>query len=324
MRGNNNNWHRSEHRDVRPFFAAAKAEEAVSETKIRLFDDQPPVDGPSCPVEEIDFSRLNPVVLPSLLPLESWMPQDYSPADFGLVVMATNPFLRRSVIVKEHPLSEATPAEVGLSPAMLEDLGGGRNLTVTVAVHLTTDHEPSPGQPFVVGHWISKKDFSIRSASGSGFYDVRLRKDEDWIAANYPAKTFYAVDYHGFICEPDARIATVYVHSDAHTRLAGDKLGLSVQKIIACEMIVQILQESISEWRTREQAEPRSPLYTILQKIDPQGAITIPQLRSLVEGSTKRLRALLQDDADLVRSFLVGSAGYVVSDNLWNGRAPLD
>jgi hypothetical protein len=218
--------------------------------------------------------------------------------------MATNPFLRRSVIVKQHPLSEATPAEVGLPPAMLEDLGGGRNLTITVAVHLTTDRKPSPGQPFVVGHWISRKEFSIRSAIGSGFYDVRLRKDEDWIGAGYPAKTFYVVDYHGGICEPDTQIATVYVHSDAHTRLARDKLGLSVQKILACEMIIQILQESISEWRTREQTETRSPLYTILQKINPQGPIAISELRSLVEGSPKRLRALLQDDADLVRSFL--------------------
>jgi hypothetical protein len=304
MRGNNNNWHRSEHRDVRPFFAATKAEDAVLGTKIRLFDNQPPVDGPSCPVAETDFSRLNPVVLPSLLPLERWMPQEYTPAEFGLVVMATNPFLRRSVIVKKHPLSEATPAEVGLSPAMLEDLVGGRNLTITVALHLTTDREPSPGQPFVVGHWISKKEFSIRSASGSGFYDVRERKDEDWIAASYPAKTFYVVDYHGSICEPDARIATIYVHSDAYARLAADKLGLSIQKMLACEMIIQILQHSIKEWRTREQAEPRSPLCTILEKIDPQGAITIPQLKSLVEGSPNRLRALLQDDANLVRSFL--------------------
>jgi hypothetical protein len=218
--------------------------------------------------------------------------------------MATNPFLRRSVIVKEHPLSKATPAEVGLSPAMLEELGGGRNLTITVAVHLTTDRKPSPGSPFMVGHWISKKEFSIRSASGSGFYDVRPRKDEDWIAANYPAKTFYAVDYHGSICEPDARIATFYVHADAYTRLAADKLGLSVQKMLACEIIVQILQESIREWGTREQAEPRSPLYTILEKIDPRGAITIRQLKSLVEGSPNRLRALLQDESDLVRSFL--------------------
>ena len=99
-------WHRSEQRDVRPFFETAGAEDAVSGTKIRLFEDQPPLDGPSCPVEEADLPRLNPVVMPSVLPLEIWMPQDYRPDEFGLVVMATNPFLRRSVIVKEHPLSE--------------------------------------------------------------------------------------------------------------------------------------------------------------------------------------------------------------------------
>jgi hypothetical protein len=298
------NWqHRSEHRDVRPFFETAKAENAILGTKIRLFDDQEPIDGPSCPVEEADFLKLNPAVIPSLLPLESWMPQEYRPDEFGLVVMATNPFLRRSVIVKEYSLSEALPSEIGMPALTLQDLGGGRNLTITVAVHLNTDREPSPGHPFVVGHWLSKKEFAIRPASGSGFYDVRPRTDEDWIAAGYPAKTFYVVDYHGSICEPDAKIATVYVHRDAYTRMMADKLGLAIQKMLASEILIQILQESLSEWKNREQPEPRSPLYTIINKIDPEGAMTIPQLRHLVEIATKRLRALLQDDAELVRSF---------------------
>jgi hypothetical protein len=296
--------HRSEHRDVRPFFETAKAENAILGTTIRLLDDQEPMDGPSCAVEEADFAKLNPVVLPRLLPVESWMPQDYRPDEFGLVVMATNSFLRRSVIVKEYSLNEAPPAEIGMPALMLQDLGGGRNLTITVAVHLNTDREPAPGRPFVVGHWLSKKEFSIRPASGSGFYDVRPRKDEDWIAATYPAKTFYMVDYHGSINEPDAKIATVYIHQDAYNRMMGDKLGLSIQKMLATEILIQILQESLSEWKNRDQPEPRSPLYTILHKIDPEGAMTVSQLRGLVEGSTKRLRALLQDDAELVRSFL--------------------
>jgi hypothetical protein len=104
-------------------------------------------------------------------------------------------------------------------------------------------------------------------------------------------------------CEPDAKIATVYVHRDAYTRMMADKLGLAIQKMLASEILIQILQESLSEWKNREQPEPRSPLYTIINKIDPEGAMTIPQLRHLVEVATKRLRALLQDDAELVRSF---------------------
>jgi len=139
------------------------------------------------------------------------------------------------------------------------------------------------------------------------FFDVQLRTDEEWAAAGYPAKTFYAVDYHGGICnetEPDSSIATVWVHADAYSRMSNERLGDEIQKILAVEVIVQILQESIEEWKDRETAEPRSPLATLLRKINPDTPISIADLRSLVEGPRRNtLRPLLHDDIGLVRAF---------------------
>jgi hypothetical protein len=198
--------------------------------------------------------------------------------------------------------------QVEVDSGMLEDLGGGRNLNLTIAVHLRTDRPPSPGRPFVVGHWLSRKDFAIRMPSEGRFFDVRLRTDDEWVFAGYPAKTFYAVDYHGGICEEtegDARIATIWVHADAHNRMANDRLGDGIQKVIAAEVVAHILKESMDEWQNVANTDipVRSPLAMVLKKISPGSPLSIADLKSLVDGPRKdHLRPILQDEAGLVRS----------------------
>jgi len=136
---------------------------------------------------------------------------------------------------------------------------------------------------------------------------VQFRGDEEWERLGYPAKTLYAVDYHTGICDevdPESSIATLWVHEDTYTRLSSDRQG-GITKFLACEVIVQILQESLEEWKDLETVEPRSPLATVLRKIDRNNPISIADLRSLIDGPQKnKIRALLQDDMGLVRAFL--------------------
>lgn len=300
-------WHRSEPREIRPFIGSVRAKDAVAESRIRLFDDREPTDDTQFDIEEPDLARLHPVVFPNLVPPARWMPDGYSANEFGLVILATNAFLRQSAIIEEIPLDLAIPETIELSPDILDDLGGGRNLTVTVAVHLRTDRPPSPGRPFVVGHWLARKDFALKMPSAGRFFDVQFRTDEEWARFGFPQKTFYVVDYHGGICDemdPESSIATVWVHADTYTRLSGDRQG-GITKFLAVEVIVQILQESLDEWKDLETVELRSPLATVLRKIDRDNPIAIADLRSLVDGPRKNtIRALLHDDMGLVRAFV--------------------
>ena len=143
---------------------------------------------------------------------------------------------------------------------------------------------------------------------GTGrFFDVQPRDDDDWIQAGYPAKTLYVVEYHGGICdetaETDSSIATVYVHSDVHNKITSDRLGEGIQKFLAVEAIVQVLEDSIDDWKNREEVEARSPLATLLKNLDSGNSISISDLRSLVDGGRKKhLRALLQNDMSIVRA----------------------
>jgi hypothetical protein len=139
------------------------------------------------------------------------------------------------------------------------------------------------------------------------FFDVQFRSDEDWRRHNLPEKTFYAVDYRTGICDPmdpESSIATVWVHEDCYNRLSQDRQG-GLPKFLACEVIVQILQESFEEWKDLDTVDPSSPLATVLRKINRDNPISIEELKSLVDGPRKNeIRALLQDDTGLVRALV--------------------
>ena len=300
-------WHRSEQRDVRPFFETVRAQDAVVGTTVRFFEDEEPTADAMTDIEEPDLARLQPVIFPVVVPPGQWMPEDYQPDEFGLVILATNPFLKFSSIIHEVTLGQETPAEVAISSEALEELGGGRGLTITVAIHLRSDRIPSAGRPFVVGHWLARKDFTIRLPGTGRFFDVQPRNDEDWIQAGYPAKTLYVVDYHGGVCdettETDSSIATVYVHSGVHNKITNDRLGEGIQKFLATEVIVQVLQDSIDDWKDLDTVVVRSPLAALLKNLDSGNPMSISDLRSLVDGGRrKKLRALLQNDMSIVRA----------------------
>jgi hypothetical protein len=76
-----------------------RAKDAVADSKIRLFDDREPTTDMQFDIEEPELQRLHPLVYPSLVPPARWMPDGYEASEFGLVILATNAFLRQSAVV---------------------------------------------------------------------------------------------------------------------------------------------------------------------------------------------------------------------------------
>src|SRR5437773_4950116 len=105
-------WHRSEPREIRPFFGNVRAKDAVADSKIRLFDDRDPSADTLFDVEEPELQRLHPVVYPTVVPPTRWMPDLYEPREFGLVVLATNAFLRHSTVIDEISLDRPVPETI--------------------------------------------------------------------------------------------------------------------------------------------------------------------------------------------------------------------
>jgi hypothetical protein len=187
---------------------------------------------------------------------------------------------------------------------MLERFGGGRNLELILALCLRTDRPPAPGTPFVAGHWIAKKSFLLRSRTMPTLFDLRTRKDEEWIAKGFPPKTFYAVEYIGGIdteLDEGASVATVWIHIDAHNKMVSSPLGESFQPMLAAEIISSILLESFREWKDSDNIDPASPLTTLIKQLGKESIITLSVLKSLVS-NPPLLKATLQDRLSVVRS----------------------
>ncbi|MCF6121202.1 hypothetical protein L2449_30745 [Mesorhizobium muleiense] len=298
-------WHRTEPREVRPFFQTQNAEESLRSCRIRLFKGGDISDETSFHLDEIDFQELEPVIFPSVVNPKIWLPSGFGASDLELVLVATHPFLKRSDVLASLPLSDTLPTEWTISPETLSRFAGGRNLNLTIAICLRGDREPLPGSPFVVGHWLAQKTFFLKSRATPTLFDLRTRTDEEWVAAQFPPKTLYFVEYAGGIAEEgeeDMYVAIVYVHIDAHNRLVSSaNLGDAFQPFLAAEIVLSILTESLSEWKDLEAPHPTSPLATLLQQLSKNSPMALDTLKNAVI-TPGRARALLQDRLAVVQA----------------------
>lgn len=297
-------WHKTEPREVRPFFQTAEADKALDNTAIRLFPDDDALSDPSFELDEIDFQRLAPVIEIAVVEPALWLPASIPIADVKLAVIATQSFLKRSEVIASHSLADELPAQIVIENEILGRMGGGRNVLLTVALCLSDDLEPAPGTPYLPGHWLARRTFLLRSRSMPTLFDLQTRTDEAWAVAGFPPNTFYAVDYAGGIAgelEDGGSVATVHIHIDAHNRMANNPIGETLQPLLAAEIISSIIMESMPEWKDAETIEPASPLATLAKQLGEGAPLTVSELRLLCTRPSK-LRALLQSKLSVLRA----------------------
>lgn len=299
-------YHKTANRDVRPFFHAASLEQALDRAQIRLFEDQPFTEETSFVVEETQLAKLAVSVKPNL---DGLVGSDaIGLPKLALAVTAFNPFLKRTLLVQHTTLSGKAPNEVAVGPEVMEQLGGGTNVTIEMALYLSTNLQKEAGKPFLRGHWLSKKSFDLRPPKLSEDFDIEPTDDATWRAMGFPPKTLYWVEYYGFANEPankERPIAKVRIHADVYKKLAADnvtKMGRPIMSFLAAEIACQILAASLSDWKDAEKPEPRSPLSAFLKKVNRVQDATLQQLRGLVEeAGMQKLRAILHADQESVR-----------------------
>ena len=296
-------WHRTEPREVRPFFTTANAENALDDSGIRLFTNGDTSRESSFDLEEIDFQKLDPMVHAVLVDPTAWMPPGFSAQDIELVLIAKNSFLKRSEVVARCPLAEPVPTDYPIDAELLARLGGGRNVQITLALCLAADRPPTPGSPFVPGHWLARKTFLLRSRTMPALFDIQTRTDEAWKTAGYPPKTFFSVEYAGGIAgemEDGSSVATVYIHIDAHNKMVNQPVGEVLQPILGSEIILSIVTDSKLEWMDLEEFVPSSPLATLAKALGDGEPMPLEKLKKLANDPS-RLRAVLQDHLSVVR-----------------------
>lgn len=300
-------WRRSEPKTLRPFFAVESVDEATHNAMIRIAAGEGAVIDEVIDVDEIDLRQLQIAVLPQIAISDSWLPAGWSKSDLELVLFGRSPFLKNSIVVRSWSLDEQIPTEIEVPHEVLLRLGGGRELRLTLALVLSVDKEPEAGLPFSMGHWLSSKTFHLRERKLQTMFDVKPRTSEEWVAAGYPAKTLYSVVYMGGIDavgEDGGPIADVHIHIDAYNRMAGEKIGEILEPMLSVEMIAQVLEQSLPEWESSDEAPAGSPLFNLMKKITSADKPSFADLKKTVKNQSL-LRAVLQDK--------VGALSYITS-----------
>lgn len=302
---NNVSWRKSASKDVRPFFGAATLENSVDLAEIRVFEDGDFTAETSISVEPVDAERMSLTIRPNL-GAAARSSESIKKGDLVLVVSVLQTFLKKTTVIAQMPVSAKLPEEVPIGADVLEQFGGGNNLTVEVALCLSRKLAKKPGSPFLLGHWLSKKSFSLRAPKPADDFNILAMEDKDWVDIGWPAKTMYSVEYLGGFNEPpekDRQLATVRVHADVHKKLtleANQKLAKPMMAMLAVEITAQVIASSLSEWlASEEEVVAGSPLHAFLKRIHP---VTIAELRQHAEQpGMPKLKALLQVDQQSVR-----------------------
>lgn len=303
-------WRKSATKDVRPFFGAATLESSVDLAEIRLYEDGAFMADTAHAVEPSDSQPLDIVVRPNLaLPAEMPMAK----GDLVLAVTAVQPFMKKTIVVETHKVTGKLPDEIAIGSDIIDKLGGGSNVTIEVALCLGKQLAKKPGSPFLLGHWLSKKSFAIKTPKLAEDFPIQAMTDEEWKKIGYPAKTLYSVHYIGGFNDPvakDSNLAKVRIHADVHKKLtleSAQRLAKPMMASLAAEITGHIISASQSEWDVDE-ATPNSPLSAFLKRIariDP--GFTFEKFKECAkEPGMPRLKALLHADQQSVRSIAEG------------------
>jgi hypothetical protein len=307
------NWSKSESRDVRPFFDVESLATAMDSAAIKLHETMAYTSERAFVLSEQDSRRLEISVRHGLDVRSVAACKALKLADVSIVAIVGNPFLKRTRVVERHSLAGTVPDEISIGPEVVEALGGPSNLVLNVCLCLDRELKKAVGRPYFPGHWLSRTTFTIRSARIAEQFDVEPLDDEGWKARSLPPKTLYYVEYLGPINEapvPNQQVAKVYLHADVYRQMAAEsdpRKSRAIQSMLAAEIVCQILHASLAEWANISAPAERSPLAVVLKRINKNYKCSLMELRKLVEGQgMQRLRAVLQNDQEIVRAIVEG------------------
>lgn len=302
-------WHKSETRDVRPFFEAVAIQNVLDGAEIQLFREEEFTGKGAFSLPPEDLPKLSLAIRPKLTlgPLREF--EKVPASDLAFAVILTNRFVKRSVVLGEWALDDSIPQLIEVDDDQLRAVGIGGSLDVTVAICAKRGLGTVPGLPSERGQWLAKKTFSVRLTKESPEFDVQSKSDADWESMGLPAKTLFNVRYIGFINEPsspDQSIAEVGIHEDAFKALTSDAEAHAhkgLLSVLAVELTAQILAQSFKDWESAEEVTPRSPLSAIMKRLSGKKKLSFEDLKSLVrDPGMPKLRAILQNDQRAVRA----------------------
>jgi hypothetical protein len=300
------NWRRTESRVVRPF---RSVEAALTDVRLKLRADAEFDDRTSFDASELDSGDIRPEfelnvqadALEAVRPLTA--------ADLSLAIRLTDAKLRRSELVFESGI-EVLPRTWTVPPEVKDRFSWKFGLTASVALVLKANRPPEPGLPYMRGHWIARKDFSIRTLVERRTFPIERWPAEEFARRGLPRDTVYWIEFmtddlNDRFDDPSEALR-VCLRADVYDALVDNEetpAGRAVMKLIEAEILAEVLWRGLDALEACDDIARGSLLHTAVAKVVKATGTNEQALRQVVtkKRELSTLRTFAQAAVDVRR-----------------------
>lgn len=297
-------WVRAESRIVRPF---PSLDEYLDGVQFRLSPDRD-FDGLAS-FDASELSDIHPEFRLTMAQSPLKVASAVAPSDLSLVIRLADVRLRRGELVFQSPL-DAIPTTWAVPGYVRRRFSWKTGVEATVALVLTQDRAPTVGQPFLKGHWVARKDFSVRPKPAPRSFPIERWTVEDFVERGLPKDTAYWIDFisddlnQRFHDPGDAfRVCLRVDVYDALAAAENTDQGRGVMSLILTEILAETVFRGLRDVRSLEDLERGGLLDSALRKVTRATGTSLDVLHRYVEmGDVASIRAFAQAATEARRS----------------------
>lgn len=277
-------WRRAESRTVRPFTGVDSCLDGV---KMRVTPDEIFDDETRFSLDKINMETFRPE-LELNFDHTFLATGPYASDTLEFVVQVSDRGLKRSKIVfRSNPSS--LPAVWSIPDSEMRQFSWSSGAEISVALVLRKSGAFVPGRPFIMGHWVARKNFTIAGKPAISSFPIERWTAREFKAEGLPGDTpfliqFKSLDFYVRMENP-AEYLAVCIREDVYDSLAENEergIAKAFASLLCAEVMAGIVSSSLSKMKPEDDYEKGSPLDNVLSRIRKSTGFTRQQLEELV------------------------------------------
>lgn len=271
--------------------------------RLKLFPDAGFDERTSFDASEVDLGNVSPEFLLAVdhSVLEASPLATSHDLSLALVIRFADVRLRRSELVFQSELPSLP--ETWAVPTDVRNRFSWRfGVDASVALVLTSDRPIKAGQPFMRGHWVARKDFSIRRKAEPRAFPIECWTPEDFARQGLPRDSVYWIqfisdDLNGRFDDPGEafRVCLQADVCDAFRYAEETPQARALFSMIVAEILAEVLWRGLSNLDAGEEIERGGLLHSALARVAKATNATQEALRKfVVDGELSSLRTFAQ------------------------------
>lgn len=300
-------WLRTERRDVRPF---QDVSEILDRTELRIEKDGSFTKSTTIPVEDIDPGSIGIALKIPMLPSDVERKVELEREEISIVVIVNDYTLKKSDCIHRIKLDEINEDPYELNDKQLKSYNWKGNVSIDVAAVLSVDRSIEPNKPFLAGHWIAKKRFSLNAGKENPAFPIISLSGDGFKERGLPVDTVYYVDFVSDSLDVSftelENAFKIYIHEDVFNSLVRNENSPQTrlaERILMTEIFACILAKYINTIDDSDLLED-GVLKSLLDRIVGSTDYKIDKLKEYAnKPGYPELRSIIQSYLSLKKTF---------------------